>query len=448
MMYQERALKAEADTGSHPSKMRNGKGSGISGARIVGPMMTVAYTGVLLFCILYFFRPEDFIPALASVPMEKIVGSIAALALGLEILSGSVRWTPETKLLLALFAYLCLCIPTSLWKGGSYDIIINGFSKGVIIAIATMTAVTTVGRLKKLAIVQTLAMLIMVFVAHAQGLSNGRMFGYGKMFGDPNDFALQLCIVLPFCVALALSSRFWPWKLLWTAGVLLALFGIVSTYSRGGFLALIAVLVAVFVKFRVNAFALISLFLVVIVASAITIMAVGPSTYFDRMKTISDPQADASGSAEIHKALLIKSLEVSLAHPIFGVGPGQFMQVSGSWHQSHNTYTELSSEAGFPSLIIFLWIMIRTYRNLQTFQNSASKSQEWYLARALHCALVGYLVGGFFLGTAYWLVPYLLVAYASALRAIGERSRAVVGTGAVENHFRNPRPHTPLEVTA
>jgi O-antigen ligase len=388
------------------------------------PLMTGAYVGLLLFYFLYFFRPEDFIPGLAALPLAKIAGGLTAVALLGTILSGRVRLNTEIKLLLALFMDLCLCIPSSLWPGGSFRLVIVGFSKSVLAVIVTFWVLSTLRRLRTLIILQTCAMLIMALLALSRRPEAERMFGVGNMFRDPNDFALNLCIILPFCVALLLSSRAWPSKLFWTSAIGVTLFAIVSTYSRGGFLALAAVLLVIWRRFGGNfRTALVLLVLIGSLATA-AVLVVGKSSYFDRMSTIADPQADSSGSAAIHQQLLIRSLDVTLQHPFFGVGPGQFAQISGSWHVTHNSYTQLSSEAGVPALLIFFLLIRRTFRNLRMLRNEHKGSQTWYLARALDCAMITYLVGAFFLSTAYWLVPYLLVTYASALLRISKDGNA------------------------
>ena len=42
---------------------------------------TLAYRALVLFSYIYFLRPEDFIPGLSYVPIGKIAGGIALLAL-------------------------------------------------------------------------------------------------------------------------------------------------------------------------------------------------------------------------------------------------------------------------------------------------------------------------------------------------------------------------------
>ena len=148
-------------------------------------------------------------------------------------------------------------------------------------------------------------------------------------------------------------------------------------------------------------------------------------------RSVSRLIADTTGSAQERKELLTRSLELTYRHPIFGIGPAQFGN-GGLWHQTHNSYTQLSSEAGLPALMIFLALMRRTFRNLRSIRTVPRRSQVWYLGGALYCAMIGYLVGAFFLSTAYWLVPYLLVSYGLALRRVSEDTdMAVSGETAV-----------------
>jgi O-antigen ligase len=396
-------------------------------------LMITAYAGVLLFSVVYFFRPEDMIPALGHIPLAKITGAITAFALVAELLSGRVRLNSEVKLLLAYYGYLCLGIPTSAWVGGSFDIVVNQFSKIILMVIATLYAVTDLKRLRSLLFVQTLAMVFLGLLSHGQALQGGRMFGYGQMFGDPNDLALNMCIVLPFCVAFLLTTRRWLSKVLWMAAIASLVLAIFSTYSRGGFLALIAVLLAMTIRFKVSARTAFTLGGLVLCLCILSLLVVGKTSYFDRLRTITDPQADKTGSAQARQKLLFRSLEESLRHPFFGVGAGQFILFSGDWHETHNSYTELTSESGIPALVLFILLMRRTFRNLRVSQALTKRDQVWYFSGALYSSLVAYMVGAFFLSAVYWLIPYLLMAYGYALRKMAEKLRVQTARSVLSN---------------
>jgi len=387
-----------------------------------GASLTFTYVGVFLFCATYFFRPQDYILALAFIPLAKITGILAALSLLLVVLSGALRLRIEIKWLLALLGWLILCIPFSYWRGGSFQIVILGFGKTVVIAVAASAAVNSWSRLRRLMILQAIAMLAMGALAFGMERHSGRMYGIGNMFSDPNDFALQLCIILPFCVALLRTSASWIGKLWWLTAIFTILLAVVATYSRGGLIALIATLFFIWRRFKPTLIVVLPFLFLALLMGGVFIVRKAPS-YLDRMATVTNIEADASASQR--KELLIESLKQTIRHPIFGVGPGQFPQLSGFWLGTHNTYTQLSAESGIPALLLFCLLMRSALRTIRKREQDDAPNEQRDLCLGVHCALAGYLVGAVFLHTAYWLAPYLLVAYCAAASQIPRIQSAV-----------------------
>src|SRR5579872_2485442 len=70
----------------------------------------LAYYALLTFTFFYYARPEDLIPGLSVIPVEKIIGGVALIALIITLASGQVkRKLPlELKLLILLFAHLVI----------------------------------------------------------------------------------------------------------------------------------------------------------------------------------------------------------------------------------------------------------------------------------------------------------------------------------------------------
>ena len=101
------------------------------------------------------------------------------------------------------------------------------------------------------------------------------------------------------------------------------------------------------------------------------------TTFF---KASSAAQQEAASSAETRKLLFMRSIQLTMQHPVLGVGPGEFMdaeaidaQEKGKkalWHFTHNSYTELSSETGIPGLALFLWAFWRSYSGLSKITDS------------------------------------------------------------------------------
>jgi O-antigen ligase len=281
-------------------------------------------------------------------------------------------------------------------------------------------------------LVQTLAMLAMAAMASRHERVVDRMFGVGSMFDDPNDLALNLCIVLPFCVAMLFRTRNPVGKVWWTAATLAAFAAIVATGSRGGFLALLTVIITMRKRFHLPTGIVLAAIIAGIIGVGVIAAGVGSSSYLDRMHSIVNPDEDKGGSAQSRRELLIASLALTVRHPLLGVGPGQFGQISGSWHETHNTYTQFSSEAGIPALLLFLAVLRQILRNLRPVNQQQEEPKGRYIAAALYCGTWAYIVGAFFLPTTYWFTQYLLVAYAAAARQLASAppEKAVVATEA------------------
>jgi O-antigen ligase len=134
---------------------------------------------------------------------------------------------------------------------------------------------------------------------------------------------------------------------------------------------------------------------------------------------------EASASAQQRKELLLQSLKVTAQHPLLGVGPGNFEFISGFWHVTHNSYTQMSAEGGIPALLLYLLVFWRSIVNLRKVNRySATTKAAAVLSMTLQASLAGYLVGSFFLSLGYHLFPYCLLAYTSALRLIESRKHS------------------------
>src|SRR5262249_19044038 len=116
---------------------------------------------------------------------------------------------------------------------------------------------------------------------------------------------------------------------------------------------------------------------------------------------------------------------LTLTHPIFGVGPGNFPAVTNSWRVAHNTYTELSAEAGIPALLLFLYFLFLAFRNLgkvRKTQGFVENKEIQLFTSAMWASLAAYLVGAMFSSTEYQMFPYFMVAYTTALYRIASAS--------------------------
>ena len=124
-----------------------------------------AFTALIAFSVLYFARPEDALHVMAVIPLGKITGGIALLALIVELRKRrSVKMPLALKLLLLLFVHMCATIPFAYWKGGAFNMVFSSFSKAVIVAVLVTMLVTTLPQLRRLIFVQAAAVSFLTLV--------------------------------------------------------------------------------------------------------------------------------------------------------------------------------------------------------------------------------------------------------------------------------------------
>jgi O-antigen ligase len=395
---------------------------------------TLAYWALLLFSFLYYARPEDFIPGLGHIPVAKISGGIALLGLVLSWRRRQEKMPLEIKLVLLLFFDLCLTIPFAFWRGGAFQVVRDEFSKAAMVALMTSMIVATIGELRRLLWVQgaSIALMTIASVILHPGLGM-RMWGLGGVFSNPNDFAISIAINFPLCLAFLLGAKGILRKLIWTVAVLAMIYGVIATYSRSGFIAMVICFIICIWEFGIKGRRPQVLIAAVAMVTLGAGLAITTPRYTLRLKTLIGGDIRGTldhGSLDARRDLLIDSLRVTMQHPIFGVGPGNFQAYTRLWHVTHNTYTELSSEDGIPALLIFLAIMWLSFRNLRKLGKMPSYKadpQVQLFTNALRAGLAAYMVGAAFSSTTYTLFPYFMVAYITALYKIGSSTEMRAG---------------------
>ena len=386
---------------------------------------SLAYGALLLFTFLYYTRPADLIPGLTFIPLEKIIGGMALIALIVTLASGrSKRKLPlEFKLLLVLFAHMALTIPFAFWRMGAFVTVFERFSKAIVVAFLVTLLVESFEDLRKLLWVQAASLVAItitsILIHHTV---KGRLIGaLGGIFENPNDLAINISINWPLCLAFLLVARGMARKALWSIGVLVMLLGVVLTYSRSGLLAMIVAVVICIWEFGVKGkrFHLVGVAVLLCVVGAGVV--VGTPRYLTRVASIFRGNIEGSGdrgSMEARQQLLIDSLEEAIHHPIFGVGPGNFGAATLTWRVTHNTYTEFAAEAGFPALFLFLAMMYLAARNLRRVRLLPAyreNSEIRLFQQALWASLTAFAVGALFASFEYQLFPYFMMAYTSVL---------------------------------
>lgn len=254
----------------------------------------------------------------------------------------------------------------------------------------------------------------------------------GLQFGtmaNPNDYAGHLLLVLPFVLWIVLSSKTPAIRLGALLIVALGTWKILQTGSRGAAIGLAAAIL-VFL-WRGTARQRITL-LAIIPLMAVGLVAVLPGSLVQRLHSFSsggDSSAEALESSQTRVYLLKKSVEYTLTHPIFGVGPGQFASYEGqhnivvgthgSWHDTHNMFTQVSSECGIPAFFLFTAALVSTWRLLSgAYRKARQRADCADIQTAVLCVMIGmagFCVAATFLNFAYFFYQPALGGLAIAI---------------------------------
>jgi O-antigen ligase len=419
----------------------SGSGVGVAGNAVVTESAPVrdrigrrqplagAYVLLLLFMVIYCARPGDWIPGLSAVPIAKITGALALIALTFSLKQLRTSLPREVIYLILLVGQLVLASEMSpLWRGGSMQKTLD-FAKILLIVIVMSVVVTTATRLRRLIFIQAASVAVIAAVAVWKGhLLQGRLEGLGGNYTDPNDFALAIIISLPLCLALLFLSRYGLQKVACGVAMLVMLYTVFLTGSRGGFVALIVTAGVFLWEFAIRGSRRYLLGLAVL--AGVILLQFSSGTLIGRLKGTFNRNEDiaaAYGSAEARQQLFWRSLEVTMAHPLFGVGLGNFQQVSGSWHETHNSFTQMSSEGGLLAFLLYALILLCGFKNLRHAKRlTRGRTELSLLSRALLASLAGYVAGSVFLSVAYQFFPYFLVAYTTALFSVARKSSAQI----------------------
>lgn len=234
----------------------------------------------------------------------------------------------------------------------------------------------------------------------------------GSFIEDNNAIGLALVMVIPLMRYLQVdSANKWIRRGL-LVGMILTGFGIVGTHSRGALVGVVAMVLFMLAKSPKKA--PLALALVVVIPLIIAFM---PQKWSERMGSIATYEQDASAMGRLNSWQFATNL--ALDNPLGG-GFQTFTQElfyryaprPGSFHDAHSIYFEVLGEHGFGGLFLFLlfwglvWLkgkkLIKAMRDIPEYKSLAM------LAAMTQVSLVGYAVGGAFLGLAYFDLPYYL----------------------------------------
>lgn len=391
------------------------------------------FTIVLIALLVEFGRPQDIVPGLKVIPFASLLDGLLMLAV---FSAGKFNFTIiQTRFWVALLALMFVHIPfatNNFWALMlSKDMFLTfGMYLGII---------TFVDSLDKFNRVMKAWLGVHTLLAVLGILSGGH--GVGGWLGDENDFCMQIDVATGFVLFLMSSRGAGLSRPMYIGLLSLFLLAVIATFSRGGFLGLMAVGLYWWTRSS-------NKILPILLAgmAALLMVVAAPDKYWEEIgSTTSDETLEIGTGGERLYTWSI-GWEMFLHNPIIGVGPGNFPWVfeeyqgdrtfndrSLAGRAAHSLYFTLIPELGIIGVGLFVGMLIYSVKDLQWVNRAAKRfekegnhlldvrrmnmiSNTIFQARAIEGAFIGYLVSSVFVTTIYYPTFWVLVAFAVALR--------------------------------
>jgi O-antigen ligase len=373
--------------------------------------LLVLYSNVSVIFKLDAFRPALLIAVAALAMMVIELGQLRQ--------SFKLMW-PQSAMVLAFFGACIISTPMAFWVGHALDQTVD-VGKIVLVYLLLENVITSEERLRKVLFTLVLGGIFPaigtidhykegILVEHSRAAWRG-------IFGNPNEVAYALIILFPIALMLARKSG---WFVRISIGMILAVYmlAIFLTFSRGGLLALFAVLALMGWKQK-------SVLIRISMAAGMVGGLIVIGMFWTRSSG-SFTNINRDGSVQERMVTLEAGLRMFLRNPLFGVGPGD-SSVAYSLYAGrdancgchdqlvvHNAYIQALAEVGIAgSIPLMLFIFVSLY---QAWKLEGGPVGQY--AMALELAMWGIVlcfVSGGFIYT-WW--PYILVGVIAATKRI------------------------------
>ncbi len=340
--------------------------------------------------------------------------------------------------LAAFTGWLTFSLPFSSWKGGSFAAFSSTWLKSVVFFLLVGGLIFSVGQFRKLVFWMAMANVTVMYNTLRSGsnaVDDRYSVTYGTL-GNANDLAGALLMGLPYLIYVGTDKRrnFFLRLVCW--GFALLLFALVArTGSRGGLLAGLALVIIVFVKASAGNKLKMLVLCGVAMACLPFIVSRNLIERYATMLHSTDAPAksmdveSANESTNARRGLMKLALLLTLRHPVFGVGIGQFtyqavdLSISRGesplWFTCHDIYLLVSSETGLPGFFCYMAVIVSMYRILFRLQRGKDRGPDQKevadLAFCMLASLTAFLVCGVFNTSAYTSQIPMLAGLISAL---------------------------------
>lgn len=389
--------------------------------------MSSSYYGLVVYILLYIFKPADHISVLKPFRVALVVSIIILLFV---IISGKFKiakgLVPYLIIIYFALSFFSLINSTFIEFG---SISITHLLKPVVLFFLIFCVLDNEEKIVKFITIFVYAVFADIFVSvlmFSEGKLGYRLISFFEGIGaDTNEYGMHILMIIPFLIYFIESETKLLKKIFFIFFTILSCYALVRTYSRGTTIAAVVVFLMFALVRRKNKKFLFIMLILIIFLSIIT-----PQKFWDRLDTITADSSEADGSINARLVALKHGMELIQDHMFFGVGFGSFryasMQIADfgedTRHVAHNTYLEICVETGLINLIAFLMVILISIRicfsNAKILNLHKVSTELININQALLMSLVVFCICVIFLSMRFDRFFYIVIALILCIQEI------------------------------
>jgi len=397
------------------------------------------YLGVFFFMFYSVLRPYDFLPFLRPLRLTMVIEvlTLASWILALVISRTKIRWSWFHTAFLVFLGIIGFTTITAANNYYAYETF-QAMAVYFVMFLILSNVVDSFDRLQKLIWLLLVIHLyfaakgILTFVTGQHYIATTGQYTSGVVasgfIGDENDFAMAINMMIPFAF---FGFFYLRGKAKLLSGALLVVFvlAVISSFSRGGWVGLGAIVTYGLFNIR-KKFAVLGLILIL----AATALIFAPAEYWEEVSSVTDT-SESTASARLR--FWDAGVRMFMDSPIIGVGAANggihmpdyvrgFRDANTQWGRAfHGTWIQVLAELGALGMVVYLIMIVLFFKALRRIGQLKLPGEDdrktEYLSRSIIGSLIGYFACSTFLSTAYYPQLWMMYMVAIALIFIVDR---------------------------
>ena len=255
--------------------------------------------------------------------------------------------------------------------------------------------------------------------------------------GDNNGTAVGMLMLVPLA-GLVMQTSQSKWVKRFFGGLLIGcVYRALSTYSRGGFLAAIAMGGVWILRTRHKVRNLLGTLVVLVI-----VLPALPHAFWNRMGTIRTYEEEEDKSAIGRFHFWSVAGDMAARNPILGIGFNSYNKAYDAYDFSagkygnersvHSSFFGVLAELGYVGLFLYVLILLNAFRACAHVRRVASRNEALVDlgkgAVALQTSLVAFVVGGSFVPFQYNEILWHVIGLSMVLRRLAAQQEQVLST--------------------